>query len=399
MNSDVAAFTEESEPPQSGALAPVLARPSGLRQLRRIAHALVTRLPWPWQEHLYFLDTFGRLPNLRAPACFNEKVLYRKSVHGDHQAYRKLTDKIAVRDHVAARIGEQYLIPLLHRTTDPATLLTLPRWKHTVIKPNHGAGMVEVLLDEPDLRRKQALLEDCARWLRTDYSKVAREIHYRGIPPCILVEQYIGDGAQAPIDYKFHMFRQPDGGFRYVLQVIYNRLQPPLAMTFFVDNLAEPFHRIRDAGQSPPCAPALLRKALDLSKVLAVDFDYVRVDWYIQDGQIYFGELTFTPGAGMVTGLDRGLDRIMGQMWVQPRAPAKPSFLPPLPKPITAAAPEPKPRAPAWALRRLGTGRPTRARYVQRSQRFSGMQGVLAAQATGRIAVASQQGMESGGPA
>lgn len=32
----------------------------------------------------------------------------------------------------------------------------------------------------------------------------------------------------------------------------------------------------------------------------------MRVDWYIQQGKVYFGELTFTPGAGMVTGLERG---------------------------------------------------------------------------------------------
>ncbi|KTQ73018.1 hypothetical protein NS226_23615, partial [Aureimonas ureilytica] len=60
-------------------------------------------------------------------------------------------------------------------------------------------------------------------------------------------------------------------------------------------------------------------RALALSKTLASDFDYVRVDWYIHDQHIYFGELTFTPGAGMVTGLDRGLDKMMGEMWIQER--------------------------------------------------------------------------------
>ncbi len=56
-----------------------------------------------------------------------------------------------------------------------------------------------------------------------------------------------------------------------------------------------------------------------MSKRLAADFDYVRVDWYIHEGHIYFGELTFTPGAGLVTGLDRGLNQMMGEMWIQDR--------------------------------------------------------------------------------
>lgn len=337
-----AGFPLSSEAPAAGrpqatpATARAASRAGLVRRLRQIAHAVVTRLPWRWQDRIYFLETFGRLPNLRAPACFNEKVLYRKSVHGDHSTYRRLTDKFTVRDYVGARIGERYLVPLLHSTTDPASLLALPRWRHTVIKPNHGAGLVEILLDEPDERRKQAVLENCSGWLRADYSKVVREIHYRGIPPRILVEQYIGDGTEAPVDYKFHMFRQPDGSFQYVLQVIYDRLQPPLAMTFFVNDLREPFHRIRDAGRSPPCGPALLQQALELSQALAADFDYVRVDWYIQDGRIYFGELTFTPGAGLVTGLDRGLDRIMGDMWFQRMAPARQSCSAPWRKPMMA---------------------------------------------------------------
>jgi hypothetical protein len=64
---------------------------------------------------------------------------------------------------------------------------------------------------------------------------------------------------------------------------------------------------------------AQLQHALALSKTLASDFDYVRVDWYIDGDRIYFGELTFTPGAGLVTGLDRGLNQMMGDMWIQDR--------------------------------------------------------------------------------
>lgn len=302
--------------------APRPSRPTLKRVLRKGARCLVRTLPWRHQDRLYFLNTFGRLPNLYHPTCFNEKVLYRKCVHGDYPLYQRLADKVTVRPYVAARIGTAHLIPLLLDTANPDDLLGLPRWAQTVIKANHGASMVEVVRDEPDAAQRQRIVARCKHWLRTDFSDMEREIHYHNIPPRILVEQYIGDAQQVPVDYKFHMFRQPDGRFHYVLQVIYGRFDTPkLSMTFFVDNLHTPFHRIRDDGRSPPCAPALLEQALELSKVLANAFDYVRVDWYIQQDQVYFGELTFTPGAGMVTGLDRGLDRMMGDMWVQRRAP------------------------------------------------------------------------------
>ncbi|WP_429002196.1 ATP-grasp fold amidoligase family protein [Xanthomonas campestris] len=296
--------------------------PSLKRLLRKNARRLVQTLPWRHQDRLYFLYTFGRLPDLYAPKCFNEKILYRKCVHGDYPLYMRLADKFAVRPYVAARIGEAHLIPLLLDCTDPRELLRLHRWRQTVIKANHGAAMVEIVREEPDAVQRRRIVERCDQWLQIDFSQTVREIHYRDIPPRILVEQYIGDAQQVPVDYKFHMFRQADGSFQYVLQVIYGRFDTPkLGMTFFVGNLHKAFHRIRDDGRVPPCAPALLEQALELSKRMASEFDYVRVDWYIQRGQIYFGELTFTPGAGLVTGLDRGLDRMMGDMWVQRRAP------------------------------------------------------------------------------
>ena len=104
-----------------------------------------------------------------------------------------------------------------------------------------------------------------------------------------------------------------------MLQVIYNRSNPALSMNFYVNNLQEARYKIRDTGLDINPMMPKLEHALALSKTLAKDFDYVRVDWYIHEEQIWFGELTFTPGAGLVTGLDRGLNKMMGEMWLQDR--------------------------------------------------------------------------------
>ncbi|NIF22762.1 ATP-grasp fold amidoligase family protein [Candidatus Pantoea multigeneris] len=292
-------------------------------ELRRSVQYFIKKMPWAYQDRLYYYRTFHQLPNLRQPKVFNEKVLYRKFVYGDHQRYARLSDKFLVREHIESRIGSAYLIPLLHETTDPTTLNGLAQWKGAVIKPNHASSLVEIMLEEPDMRQKQQIIQRCHQWLNTDYASASREIHYRFIQPRIIVEQYIGDGTKPPIDYKFHMFNKRDGRFEYVLQVIYNRENPALSMSFFVNNLCEAFHKIRDTGLDISALKAPLQQALELSKVLASDFDYVRVDWYIHDQRIYFGELTFTPGAGLVTGLDRGLNQMMGDMWIQDRGETK----------------------------------------------------------------------------
>ncbi len=38
---------------------------------------------------------------------------------------------------------------------------------------------------------------------------------------------------------------------------------------------------------------------IDIATNLSKDFSFVRVDLYNIDGRIYFGELTFTPAAGI----------------------------------------------------------------------------------------------------
>lgn len=291
-------------------------------ELRKGLTYLVKKMPWSYQDRIYYFHTFRKLPNIRQPKLFNEKILYRKIIMGDYARYGHLSDKLLVRDYIAREIGEDYLIPLLHETDDPITLLSLKSLKNTVIKPNHASGMVEMILQEPDCIQKQLLVDRCNDWLKRDFSHEAREIHYRYIKPRILVEQYIGDGKFGAVDYKFHMFNKKDGNFEYVLQVIYNRNgNEPLSMNFYVNNLQETFHKIRDTGLDISGELPALEKALNMSKVLSRDFDYVRVDWYIHEGSIYFGELTFTPGAGMVTGLDGGLNQMMGDMWLQDQKP------------------------------------------------------------------------------
>ena len=287
-------------------------------QMRKVALNAIHKMPWRCQDSLYYFHRFKRLPHIQHPKSFNEKVLFRKFVNGDYARYAMLSDKILVREHVAKKIGEQYLIPLLHTTDDPTTLLGMESLKDAVIKPNHGSGMVKVFVDEPNFVQKKKLIARCEEWLSRDYSFEAREIHYRYIKPQILVEKRIGDDKSTAIDYKFHMFNKGNGHFEYVLQVVYNRCDnEPLSMLFYVNNLDSCFYKRFDTGLDISDKRAPLEKALTLSKELASDFDYVRVDWYISGEEVWFGELTFTPGAGLMPVLQHGLDQVMGNMWLQ----------------------------------------------------------------------------------
>ncbi|WP_273875160.1 ATP-grasp fold amidoligase family protein [Serratia marcescens] len=229
-----------------------------------------------------------------------------------------LADKYQARLFVKKEVGEQYLIPLLFVTEDPDELRNF-NWNTTsvIVKPNHGAGMYKIVNPPLSAAGVNDIVVACHRWVKTDFSHVQREIHYRYISPLILVEKLLGDGVVALIDYKFHLFKKKDGSFDYVLQVINDRFSGVLSRKFYVNNFESVFECAGSKEKDIALDLENLELALSLSKTLARDFNYVRVDWYIHFGQLYFGEITFTPVAGFGTGYGKALDHLMGELWIE----------------------------------------------------------------------------------
>lgn len=70
-------------------------------------------------------------------------------------------------------------------------------------------------------------------------------------------------------------------------------------------------------GKSRPdrLKPAYLEEMVSLATQLSVGFGFVRVDLYNVDGRIYFGELTFTPTAGVMKIQPEIWDFELGKKW------------------------------------------------------------------------------------
>lgn len=52
----------------------------------------------------------------------------------------------------------------------------------------------------------------------------------------------------------------------------------------------------------------------NLAAILSNDFKFVRVDFYEIGGEVYFGELTFIPGAAYFSYTDDAVDYELGDM-------------------------------------------------------------------------------------
>ena len=262
-----------------------------------------------------FRHAHGRLPRLLSPQSFTEKVTYRM-LFDRRSLLAQFADKYAVRDYVAARLGEEVLPRLHHVTTDPADLPFDALPPRFVVKPTHGSNWVRAVTDAPRLDRAE-LVATCRAWLAQSYDRVWRERIYRTVVPRIIVEEYIDDGTgDLPIDYKFFVF---DGRVALV-QVVSER------STGKKQTLYDPhWRRLPVTKRGLPAAdddlprPAHLAEMMRVAEILGEGVDFVRVDLYDACGRVLFGEMTATPSAGL-DGFDPpSFDAELGRLWTMPR--------------------------------------------------------------------------------
>jgi hypothetical protein len=252
----------------------------------------------------------GKPLNLTSPQTYTEKLFWRMITwnRGDMPPrFTELTDKYAVRAHVARVVGEQYLPQLLWHGTDLQAIPFDRLPAQYVIKSNHAAGQVLVVNGPAD---RAAIIRTASGWLASNYYWHDREFQYYGIPPRILVEAYLHDhDGTPPFDYKIHCF---NGVPEHILVRNHTHDICPYFDTTW-HQLA--FSDKVDAIQPWVPKPANLDEMLALAATLSAGFGYVRVDLYNVQGRVYFGEFTFTPAAGFLKYRPESWDLKHGEKW------------------------------------------------------------------------------------
>lgn len=239
----------------------------------------------------------GRWANLRHPKAYSDSILLR-CLQPDMR-WVELTDKLAVRDYVRDKIGEAHLIPLIAvpETFTREVFDALPT--SFVMKANHGCAFVEVVRDKSQTSFEE-LSKLAKKWLSIDYYRVSRERHYRFIEPRLYFEQLLVDSeGRIPADLKIHVFGGHPEGPRIQWMIIADRFGDARG-DIYDENWRRMDVRFGPYAPSdkPIPRPAYWDKVQYVAARLAEEFDYVRVDLYALGDQVYFGELTFTPGAG-----------------------------------------------------------------------------------------------------
>ena len=245
----------------------------------------------------YFGMETGQHINYREPKRFNEKIQWLM-IHEATIERANLTDKYLVRAFVERKLGAECLIELLGAwdSFEEIDFKNLP--EQFVLKCNHGSGMNVVIKSKAncDYGRLKKTFDE---WMKTNFAYNNFELHYKNIKPRIIAEKYIEELDGNLFDYKVHCFN----GEPKFIQVIGNRdLEAHSAKQLIYDfewkQLPWSFGDYPKYS-SDLARPSVLEKLYDYSKKLSDGFSYVRVDFYIINDSVLFGEMTFTPNSGM----------------------------------------------------------------------------------------------------
>lgn len=230
--------------------------------------------------------------NLDNPNTFNEKIQWIK-LYDRNPLYTQLADKYLVRDYVSNKIGDGYLNQLLaaYDNPDQIDFSSLP--DSFVLKANHGSGTNIIVKDKSILDEKE-VRETTRQWLSKNYYNAGREWCYKNITPRIICEPLLTDiYDQMPKDYKVFCFN----GEPLCIQVDVDRFENHTRVFFDTNWQQQDFELFYEKPVKSVTRPDRLDEMMELSRKLAKDIPFVRVDFYALP-QLVFGEMTFYPENG-----------------------------------------------------------------------------------------------------
>lgn len=261
---------------------------------------------------LYYYLKFKSKLDLENPKLFNEKIQWLK-LYDRNPKYTKMVDKLEVRKIVSEVLGEEYLIPLIgvYETFDEIDFDNLP--DQFVLKCTHDSGGIVICRNrsEFDIEKARTKINNS---LNRNYYYLYREWPYKNVKPRIICEKLMVDESNKELkDYKVFCF----DGEPKIIQLDYNRFINHQRLLYDCEwNKVEGYFQYKADESVFFEKPKVLNTMLELAKKLSKDFRFIRIDFYIINDEIYFGETTFYPEAGFGKFYPEELNELWGS-WIK----------------------------------------------------------------------------------
>jgi len=273
-----------------------LKRPKGLVGAMG-AHGFLNWLSDSNYLHLLYYCETGYKLDLKNPKRFTEKLQWLK-LFDRKDEYTGYVDKYIVRTYVTEKIGEKYLIPMfeVYDNIDAIKWGELPN--KFVLKCTHGSHSNIICNDKKklDINKSYKKLE---QWMTHNWFWFGREWPYKNVRPRIICEKFLEDEKGAciiPDDYKVMCFN----GKAKLIQVHKDRFGDNHTQDIYnTDWVKTDLNQVGcNISKEITLRPNTLEKMLVLSEKLAINMKHIRIDWYLVNEKLYFGEITFFDASG-----------------------------------------------------------------------------------------------------
>ena len=265
----------------------------------------------PYLKMKYW-SIMGKKLNIENPQTFNEKLQWLK-LYNRKEEYTTMVDKYAVREYIAEKLGEEYLIPLLGVWDNPEDIDFDALPDKFVLKCNHNSGTGMCICKDKSKLDIPKVKKGLIKGLKEDYFIISREWPYKNVKRRIIAEEYMEDKNGDFVDYKFFCF---NGKADNVMVCIERQTGNP--RYYFFDRQWK-LMRINKLGVAAPEGftlpkPECIDRMFEIADLLSKDMPYSRIDLYEVDGKIYFGEITFFPNSGFGANFLLETDKLFGEM-------------------------------------------------------------------------------------
>lgn len=245
-------------------------------------------------KYVYKYNT-GKKLNLKNPQTFNEKLQWLK-LYGDQELMIRCADKYRVRGYIEEK-GCAEILNTLYGVFDDAADIDFSALPDAfVLKTTDGCGTNIICRNKENLDQEQAR-QKIHYWMTHKYGWETAETQYIKISPKIICEKIIetADGT-LPNDFKFFCFNGKPKFFYYGYdrENEFKKLHCDLKWNV-IDITKEKATLSPSETMKPSCFNEMIRYA----EILSQGIPFVRVDFYDSNGKVVFGEMTFTPTAGM----------------------------------------------------------------------------------------------------
>ena len=166
-----------------------------------------------------------------------------------------------------------------------------------------------------DVAAAKRKLDKC---LKRNYFVFFREFPYKDVKPRIICEKYMLDeGGTELKDYKVFCF---NGKPAFIL-VDFDRLKGHKRNVYDTEWQFVPFemNRFYSDPSIKFSKPSCLNEMLAIAKQISENHAFLRVDFYIIESDLYLGEITFYPGAGLLLFEPPEYDRLLGNLLELPK--------------------------------------------------------------------------------